>query len=110
MPGSREEDFKEIQQFYTFYTQITSPLGGGNEFTIACHLTLQMLYIRQSIAIGHLSDSGDLKSFVFRENEPHIFQMFSLISCTCGPDFKLNWQSYDSVADDVLRERAILCA
>ena len=31
MPGSREEDFKEIQQFYTLNPKITSPLGGGHE-------------------------------------------------------------------------------
>ena len=46
MPLSKEKDFlKEI--FYTFYPQITPPLGGGvMKFTISCPLTLQMLYTK----------------------------------------------------------------
>ena len=71
-----------MQQFYTFYPKITSPLGGWGvmKCIISCLLTLQMLYIpnlvkigpvviekkthdgqHQPIAIGHLSDSVDLK-------------------------------------------------
>ena len=30
MPGSEEDFFKEIHQFYTFYPKIISPLGGGH--------------------------------------------------------------------------------
>ena len=91
LSGSIEEDFlKEILQFYTFYPNITSPLGGGSwnlQFLVSlpyrCHipnlvkigpvvLEKKMLTHdgrrttdddgRQPIAIGHLSDSGHLKS------------------------------------------------
>ena len=82
MPLSREEHFfKEIHQFYTFYPNITSPLGGVMKFTqvlvskpYKCcirHLVkigpsvLEKKMLthdgRQPIAIGDLSDSGDLK-------------------------------------------------
>ena len=29
--GVKKKIFKEIQQFYTFFPKITSPLGGGHE-------------------------------------------------------------------------------
>ena len=75
--------FKQIQQFYTFYPQITSPLGGGSwnlQFLVSlpyrCYISnlvnigpvvLEKKMLthddgRQPIAIGHLSDSGDLKN------------------------------------------------
>ena len=42
--GEETNIFKEIQQFYTYYLKITSPLDGGvMKFTISCLLTLQML-------------------------------------------------------------------
>ena len=39
--------FKEIHQFYTYYTKITSPWGrvGVMQSTISCLFTLQMLHV-----------------------------------------------------------------
>ena len=60
---------KKIFKKYSNFTFFTPKGGGGSchEFTISCVLTLQMLHIRQSIAIGNLSDSGDLKILFFQK-------------------------------------------
>ena len=84
MPGGREEDFlKKYINLTLFNPKITSPLDGGHEiynlqFLISlpyrCYIP-NLVRIgpvvaeekmlthdgRQPIAIGHLSDSGDLK-------------------------------------------------
>ena len=89
MPGSIEEDFLRNTSILNFLPQNYLPFGWGvMKFTISCLLTLQMLHTkfgkdwpssfwgedvnaqpttdddgRQPIAIGHLSDSGDLKIY-----------------------------------------------
>ena len=88
--GVKKKIFKEIQQFYTFYPKITSPLGGGSwnlQFFVSLPyrwyisnlvkigpvvLEKKMLTNddgRQPIAIGHLSDSGDLKKIDNNNNK-----------------------------------------
>ena len=46
--GVEKKIFKEIHQFYTFYTKITSSWDGEGvmNFTISCVLTLQMLHTK----------------------------------------------------------------
>ena len=49
MPQSNENIFKEIQQFFTFYPKLTSPLGGVGglmKFKNSCLLTLMMLHTK----------------------------------------------------------------
>ena len=79
MPGSRE-DFLRKTSFSTFYPKTTTPLGGGHEIynflspyptdatyqilvnigSVVLHQKMLTKDGRQLIAIGHLSDSGDL--------------------------------------------------
>ena len=76
MPPSRVEDF--FKKYIHFLPQNYLPLEQGvMNFTISGLLTLQMLHTkfdvngrqttdhdgRQPIAIGHLSDSGDLNTY-----------------------------------------------
>ena len=90
--GVKSKIFLKIQQFYTFYPKITYPLDGGSwnlQFLVflpyRCYI-LNLVKIgpvvledvnsrrtshddgRQPIAIGHLSDSGDLKNMYRFEN------------------------------------------
>ena len=77
-PGVGKKIFKEVQQFYTSYPNITSSLGGGSHLQFLVSLpykcyTPNLVKIdqevlekkmstrdgRQLIAIGHLSDSGN---------------------------------------------------
>ena len=73
--------FKEIHQFFSFYTSY-NPKGGGYE--IYNFLTLQMLHTKfgedrfnsswedingQAIAMGHSSYSGDLKTALYMVSE-----------------------------------------
>ena len=46
--GVEKKIFKEIHQFYTFYTKITSSWDGEGvmNFTISCLFTLQLLHTK----------------------------------------------------------------
>ena len=96
--GVKKEIFKEINQFFTFYSNITFPGGGGRGHKIYIFLSLyptdatyqiwfkigpvvieeKMVTVDglQPIAIGHLSDSDDLnkKTFTVRKKFKFIFE------------------------------------
>ena len=69
MPGSREEDFLRIKVVLHFLSQYYIPFGLDkigpvvHEKKMLTHDARRRMddYGRRPIAIGHLSDSGDLK-------------------------------------------------
>ena len=80
--GVGKKIYKEVQQFYTSHPNITSSLGGESDLQFLVSLPykyytpnlvkigqevlekkMSTLDGRQPIAIGHLSDTGDLKSY-----------------------------------------------
>ena len=102
MPGSREEDFLRIHQFYTFPPKITSSWGSGSwnlqlpvslpyrcyipnlvkigpvvlENKMLTHYGRQTMDDgRQPLVIGHLSYSGNLKMIRFL-NASNKFSLF----------------------------------